>query len=93
MEQSFFMESARHIAKRNVNSHVAFISASFDEIKRHLFVTYYTRGTPTEEDWEECELTCGEILAAFPEIKTAETKCCSVDSHAQGSLKDVVFPA
>jgi hypothetical protein len=33
----------------------------------------------TDDDIDDCELTCTEILAAFPETMTAETSWCVTD--------------
>lgn len=87
-----FMRTAETIAQRNVTDHVAKIISTFDPDVGHLKVIYHVLGKPTDDDWEECELTCAELIAAFPEIQTAETDCVSLSGLEDHSvLEGVVF--
>lgn len=85
-----FKKSANFIAKRNVSERVDRVFASFDPNEGNLFITYCTKSEPTDDDWEDCELMCGEMIAEFPEIIHAKTDCVTV---SQCSVNDdaVVF--
>ena len=88
-----FKKSAEFIAKRNVSERVVRVIASFDEIVQHLSVVYIVDSEPCDDDREDCELTCAELIAEFPEIRTAETTCVSEPKHRshQSELDAVVF--
>lgn len=79
MEQDDFKREACLVARRNVSERVYRVLATFDPPRGLLKVVYCIDGTPTDGDVEDCELTCGELLAAFPDIRLAETKCISRD--------------
>jgi hypothetical protein len=64
-------EEARLIVSRNVTGNVAGAKVTFDGSEGHLHLIYYLFGEPTEADEEERELSVGELIAAFSEIKTA----------------------
>ena len=81
MTSAEFLSSARLIAQRNLTDNVRAISAGFSD--RHLSVTYYVASEPTIGDEEERELTVAELIAAFPEVKTA-------DAYSEISTGDVV---
>lgn len=70
MSSTEFLSSAKLIAKRNLTDNVRAVSASFAD--QHLSVTYYVASEPTIGDEEERELTVAELIAAFPEVKTAD---------------------
>jgi len=81
--------SAEVIAKRNVSKRVNRVLAAFDESARHLKVVYVVDTEPSEDDRDDCELTCAELtcaelIAEFPEIRTAETSCVSVTERSAG---------
>ncbi|MET3518176.1 hypothetical protein ABIC63_005988 [Pseudacidovorax sp. 1753] len=40
-----------------------------------MTVAYYIDGEPSEEEIELCELSMSELLAEFPDVKSADTKC------------------
>jgi hypothetical protein len=79
MELAAFKKSAAFIAQRNVSERIARVLASFDPASGSLRLVYCTEAQPTDDDWEDCELTCGELIAEFPEITHAETDCVSID--------------
>jgi len=79
MELAAFKKSAAFIAQRNVSERVDRVFASFDPSKGSLRLVYCTRSEPATDDWEDCELTCAELIAEFPEIIHAETECVSTD--------------
>jgi hypothetical protein len=91
MEAAEFKKSARFIARRNVSARVARVMATFDPDSGNLSVIYCTEGEPTDDDVEDCELTCTELIAEFPQIKTAETKCVSSEQCAPNDEDAVVF--
>ncbi|MEN3378452.1 MAG: hypothetical protein V7604_3807 [Hyphomicrobiales bacterium] len=91
MEATEFKESAQFIARRNVSARVVRVMASFDPNSGNLSVIYCTKGEPTDDDVEDCELTCAELIAEFPQIRTAETKCVSSEQCAQSDEEAVVF--
>ncbi|MBB4150280.1 hypothetical protein [Sphingobium scionense] len=68
--QSFKTE-ARIIAARNLTPNVASVAVSLDERAGHVHVTYYLYNSNTEDDEEWRELTVGELIAAFPVIRSA----------------------
>lgn len=71
------IKSAKFISNRNVSDRVQKVLISFDENVGHLTLVYHLQLSPTEDDIEDCELTCAELIAEFPEIRTAETLCIS----------------
>ena len=75
MDLKVFKNSATHIAQRNVSERVMRVYASFDSSSGLLQLLYCTEGDSTDEDREDCELTCGELIAEFPDIIFAETNC------------------
>lgn len=90
MELAAFKKSAAFIAQRNVSERVARVLASFDPASGNLRLVYCTESQPSDDDWEDCELTCGELIAEFPEITHAETDCVSVDKCSPDD-ESVVF--
>lgn len=86
MEQAALKKSAAFIVQRNVSERIARVLASFDPSSGSLRLVYCTEAQPTDDDWEDCELACGELIAEFPEIINAETNCvptekCSLDDE------------
>ncbi|MBP7704922.1 MAG: hypothetical protein KA105_06510 [Caulobacter sp.] len=73
MAQSNFEAEARLIVSRNLTTNVAGAAASFDAFAGHLDVTYFLFGPSTDDDEELRELSVGELIAAFPAIKTASS--------------------
>ncbi len=76
-----FRASAGFIAKRNVSERVRRIVATFDQTAGHLTVIYAFNEEPSDDDREDCELTCAELSAEFPEIRTSETHCVTAAIH------------
>lgn len=74
-----FKESANHIVRRNVSERVVQVHVSFDSGNGLLQLLYCTEHAPTDDDLEDCELTCGELIAEFPDIISAETDCRPID--------------
>jgi hypothetical protein len=69
---------------RNVSERVIRVIVAFAQEAQHLSVIYISDGVPSADDWEDCELTCGELIAEFPEIKSAETACVRAVDHSVG---------
>ena len=90
MELAAFKKSAAFIAQRNVSERVACVLASFDLTSGSLRLVYCTDTQPTDDDWEDCELSCAELIAEFPDITHAETDCVSIDKCSPDD-KFVVF--
>jgi hypothetical protein len=86
-----FKQSAAYITKRNVTKNIAVVLARFDVTSGHFTLEYFTKGDPTEDDIEWCEIDCTELLAEFPEIRTAETKCEKLVDTGAYSDGDVVY--
>jgi hypothetical protein len=91
METTAFKNSAEFIVRRNVSARVARVMVSLDPNSGNLSVIYCTEGEPTDDDVDDCELTCTELIAAFPQIRTAETKCVSSEQCARSDEETVVF--
>jgi hypothetical protein len=81
MTQSEFLKSAQFIAKRNVSELVAQVLVSFEQSTATVHVIYLTKSIPSEAEVEWCELTCAELIAEFPEIKHADTKCLAIEEY------------
>jgi hypothetical protein len=75
MDSVTFREAAQFIVKRNVSGRVHRVLAGFESERGSLHLIYCTRGSPTKDDEEDCEIACAELTAEFPEIKVAETQC------------------
>ena len=93
MNENLFKKSTAFIVKRNVSDRVVSVVVTFNPVEGRLKVIYCFRGDPQEEDREDCELACAELIAEFPEVKIAETMCvplaeCPV---ASGGMGGVVF--
>jgi len=81
MSHAAFLSEASLIASRNLTDNIRAVSASLEN--GHLSVTYYMASEPTIGDEEERETTVAELIAAFPEIKTA-------DAYSEEVTSDVV---
>jgi len=79
MSPELFSSESKLIASRNVNDQVLAITASWRTETDTLTVSYFTDRQPTEDDAELCELTCGELIAAFPDVQNAATSCVPSD--------------
>ena len=92
MDQATFLREAKFIARRNINDAVTAVFVRFDENRGHLLVVYCFDHAINDDDREWSELTCGELIAAFPEIKTADIQCCAPDDCArEGEKGTIVF--
>jgi hypothetical protein len=91
MELAAFKKSAAFITQRNVSDRVARVLASFDADSGSLRLIYCVEPEPTDDDWEDCELACGELIAEFPEIAHAETDCRSISQCPAADDNSVVF--
>jgi len=78
MDLEAFKKSAELIVSRNVSEHVQAVFADFKNETGSLNLIYCTNGTPTEDDEEDCEVACAELLAHYPDIRLAETQCVAV---------------
>lgn len=67
--------SAVFLAKTYQGDHLVRALIKFDEREGRLFASCVFDRVPTEEDKEDCELFCGELVGEFPEIRTAEATC------------------
>lgn len=81
--------SAALIAKRNAGESVARVTVGFDD--GTLRLTFCTTSEPSDDDREDCELACAELIAEFPEIRTAETRCVSLDGCEREEEALLVF--
>ncbi len=90
MELANFKKAAAFIAQRNVSERIARVLASFDPDNGTLRLVYCSEVAPTDDDWDDCELTCGEIIAEFPELIYAETNCVFID-QCPTDTNSVVF--
>lgn len=77
MDSATLERSAALIARRNAGESVAQVVVGFDN--GTLRLTFRTKSEPTDDDREDCELACAELIAEFPEIRTAETRCVPLD--------------
>ena len=93
MNEVEFRKSAECIAKRNITDRVISIVVTFDQRTGKLKVIYCLCGEPREGDRENCELTCAELIAEFPEVKLAETLCVPITQCPEESsgIGGVVF--
>lgn len=93
MNRSALLKSAEFIAKRNVSEQVNRVIVTFDENTSHLSILYCLDGDPSDTDRDDCELTCAELIAEFPDIETADTACIPIQElrpHV-GVEEDLVF--
>ena len=91
MDVKVFKKSAQFIVKRNVSERIARVFASFEPQEGSLHLIYCTRGMPTNDDLEDCEIACAELIAEFSEIKKAKTQCLSSEEYLLESDQDEVF--
>jgi hypothetical protein len=90
MDPQEFDSTAREIARRNVGDSVKAVSARFEPDQARLVVTYYLHDAPTEEDWDDCEMTCSQVLEAFPEIRVTEAQCLE-SPEADRAIADLIY--
>jgi hypothetical protein len=79
------VREARLIVSRNLTGNVAGAKVSFVKSKGHLHLIYYLFDVSTEYDEEERELSMTELIAAFPEIRTATS---AFASHEEMEAQD-----
>ncbi|WP_340647046.1 hypothetical protein [Phenylobacterium sp.] len=91
MDEEVFRRSAQLIARRNLNDRINRVLANFNSKDGMLNVIYCVEGDPSDDDIEECEITCAELIAEFPEIREARTLCVSVAQCEHFNVDDVVF--
>ncbi len=89
--QPNFETEARLISSRNLTPNVAAVAASLDNNSSHLEVIYYLLDIPTPNDEDFRELTFGEIIAAFPSIRTAASRFERQNDLQSSDAKSVVF--
>jgi hypothetical protein len=75
MTEDELKKAAVYIVKRNVSDRVLSVIVEFEPTEGRLKVVYCFRAQPKEDDCEDCELACTELIAEFPEVKVAETMC------------------
>jgi hypothetical protein len=90
MDQQAFDSIARETVGRNVGDSVKAVSARFEPDQGRLLLTYYLHDAPTEEDWDDCELACAELAAAFPEIGITEALCLE-SPEVDAANSDLVY--
>ncbi|MDR2155322.1 MAG: hypothetical protein LBE78_09905 [Burkholderiaceae bacterium] len=91
MDIMIFKNSARFIVRRNVSERVDRVLAKFEPKNGRLRLVYCIRGLPTNDDLEDCEIACSEIIAEFPEIREAETQCQPSEQYASETDLDEIF--
>jgi hypothetical protein len=75
MDAITFKKAAQFIVKRNVSERVNRVLTKFDPKNGYMCLVYCTNDLPTDDDIEDCEIACAELIAEFPEIRKAETQC------------------
>jgi len=93
MEENTLRRSAEIIAGRNISDRVLRVVVTFNSSKGQLRVVYCLASEPTEDDEDDCELTCAELIAEFPEIVIAETSCIPIEQYSatEDETNAVVF--
>lgn len=91
MDSAVFGKSAAFIAQRNASERVVRILAGFDPASSSLRLLYCTESAPMDDDWQDLELACGELIAEFPEIMLAETDCVAIGNCIASGDLAVVF--
>ena len=84
-------KSAQFVVKRNVSERVVRVLATFEPTDGRLRLIYCTNGLPTDDDSEDCEIACAELIGEFSEISKAETKCLPSDEYASDNDDTEVF--
>ncbi|MGH6860131.1 MAG: hypothetical protein ACRECY_07745 [Phyllobacterium sp.] len=82
---------ARHIISRNVTANVAGADIAFIEAPGHIHLSYFLFGTATGADEQERELALCELIACFPEIRTAVS--AFGNAVEMPDEKDLIFSA
>lgn len=67
-----------------MSERVVCVLANFTSNDGKFRLIYYTDSEPTDDNREDCELTCGELIAEFPEIIAAEADCYPIDKYLEG---------
>ena len=75
MDTNALARAASLIAKGNVNSSISAVRLDWNSALLRVSVLYFVDGDVSDDERELCELTLAELLAEFPEIRTAETQC------------------
>ncbi|ULU23191.1 hypothetical protein [Dyella terrae] len=88
MDEALLEESARYIVKRNISSNVEAATIQWDAAEGKLDLTYYTLLTPLDEDEEWCEIAMTELIAAFPDVRSADTHLVKLGSNDSGRSDD-----
>jgi hypothetical protein len=91
MNVDIFKNSATSIIMRNISERIVRVIVGFVSTSGELNLTYLTESRPVDDDWDECELSCAELIAEFPEINRAKTDCCYVGDFLQTSSEKIVF--
>ncbi|QJP13695.1 hypothetical protein G3545_08515 [Starkeya sp. ORNL1] len=82
MTRDELKNSGEGYARLYRNAHLVLASVFFDRDAGHLIASYFYDREPDEDDQEECELFCGELIGNFPEIRTGETICKFVGAYS-----------
>ncbi len=81
-------ESARYIVRRNLSGNVEAATIQWDAAEGRLERTYYTELAPSDDDEEWCEVAMTELIAAFPDIRTADTHLVRLGADDPGTRGD-----
>ncbi|OWT73781.1 MULTISPECIES: hypothetical protein [unclassified Achromobacter] len=93
MEKSALEKAAALIAQHNLTPQVAGVRVGWDEVTAKLVVQYFVDGEVADDERELCELTLTELLAEFPDVRTADTQCIANPCGGVFLLDGIVFPA
>ena len=81
MENLELENVARYFAQKYHNDHLIHAVVEFDDESKHLTAQYLFDREPEDEDVDDCEDFCGELIGAFPDVKTADTVCKKFDNQ------------
>jgi hypothetical protein len=93
MTEDELKKSAEFIVRRNASNRVLSALVTFEPCEGRLKIVYCFYAEPEENDREDCELACTELIAEFPEVKVAETMCVPIAKCpiSIGCIGGVVF--
>jgi hypothetical protein len=75
LDEITLLRTAGLITRRNLADNVLGAAIEWHDDTGFLRLVYYTKGAPTEDAVEWCELTMTELIAEFTEIRTCDTEC------------------
>ena len=88
MDEALLDVSARYIVQRNLSSNVEAATIRWGANEGRLDLTYYTSVAPSGEDEEWCEIAMTELIAAFPDIRVADTHLVKLGPEGPSVMED-----